>query len=193
VWRNSPSRGLWFRVAVTSTTPSAITGRGHLDQTTCQEQLSLGYSRSIAAAAGCALERREIDMFSIDVTFHHNNPKKGWSPRQLEAQLKCTTQDVVKKDHVAWKLERQSYERLISTQVIVPSVLIVLVVPKNMDDWLLQSPNRLSMAGEAYWVNLRGEPAIDSGSKVVHLPRTQVFGVQPLLDMLERIGNGGVP
>lgn len=173
-----------------------ITGRGHLDQTTCQEQLSLAYSRTIAAAAGCALEQRAIDMFSVDVTFHHADPKAGWAPGQLEAQLKCTTQqDVVQKNHVSWSLGRQAYERLSSDKVIVPAVLIVLVVPADMDDWLLQSPNRLLLSGEAYWVSLRGAPSIASASKskVVHLPRSQVFGVQPLLDIMGRIGQGGLP
>ncbi len=155
--------------------------------------MTLAYSRAIASAAGCALEQRTIDMFSIDVTFHHNNPDTGWSPRQLEAQLKCTTQGVVGEEHATWQLKRQAYNRLCSEQVVVPAVLIVLVVPSDMDEWLLQSPNAMLMTGEAYWASIRGEESVDADSKVVHLPRGQVFGVQALLDILERIGNGGLP
>jgi hypothetical protein len=184
---------LCFCVAVTASSPVPITGRGHLDQTTCQEELSRAYCRAIASAAGCAMENRDVDMYSIDVTFHHADRKHGWSPKQLEAQLKCTTQDVVREDHVAWQLNRQTYDRLRSTKVSVPSVLIVLVVPAAMDDWLLQSPNQLALAGEAYWLSLRGAPSINTATKVVHLPRKQVFGVQPLLDILDRIGQGGYP
>jgi len=153
----------------------------------------LGYSRAIAAAAGCALEHRTIDMYSVDVTFHHADPRASWAPGQLEAQLKCTTQDVVGDDHVTWSLGRQTYDRLRSDKVVVPSVLIVLVVPGDMDDWLLQSPNQLSITAEAYWMSLRGAPGIDTASKVVHVPRTQTFGVQPLLDIMDRIGQRGLP
>jgi len=112
---------------------------------------------------------------------------------QLEAQLKCTTQDKVNGDHVAWQLGRQAYDRLSSEKVLVPAVLIVLTVPPAMDDWLLQSPAQLLLSGEAYWVSLRGAPSIDTESKVVHLPRSQVFGVQPLLDIMDRLGQGGLP
>ena len=153
----------------------------------------MAYCRAVAAAAGCAFEERRIDMYSIDATFHHADYRVGWSPKQLEAQLKCTTQDVVRGDHVAWQLDRQAYDRLSTDKVSAAAVLIVLVVPEGMDEWLVQSPAQLLLAGEAYWVSLRGAPSTDTDSKVVHLPRSQVFGVQPLLDMLERIGQGGYP
>lgn len=139
------------------------------------------------------MEERSIDMYSIDVTFHHADPTRAWAPGQLEVQLKCTSQDIVRDDHVPWSLGRQAYDRLRSERVVVPSVLVVLVVPGDMDDWLLQSANQLTMSGEAYWASLRGAPSIDTGSKTVHLPRSQVFGVQPLLDIMERIGQGGLP
>jgi len=177
---------------VPGSTAVPIVGRGHLDQTACQEQLSFAYCRAVAAAAGCSFEPRDVDMYSVDATFHHSG-KLDWSPKQLEAQLKCTTQDVVKDDHVAWQLDRQAYDRLSSAKVSVPAVLIVLTLPPKMDDWLVQSPAQLLLAGEAYWMSLRGAPSIESASKVVHLPRTQVFGVQPLLDIMDRIGQGGLP
>ncbi len=100
---------------------------------------------------------------------------------------------MVGEEHATWQLKRQAYNRLCSEQVVVPAVLIVLVVPSDMDEWLLQSPNAMLMTGEAYWASIRGEESVDADSKVVHLPRGQVFGVQALLDILERIGNGGLP
>lgn len=154
--------------------------------------MSLAYCHAIAAAAGCSFEPRDVDMYSVDATFHHSG-KLAWSPKQLEIQLKCTTQDVVKDDHITWQLDRQAYNRLSAEKVSVPAVLIVLTLPAEMDAWLVQSPAQLLLAGEAYWVSLRGAPSIETASKVVHLPRSQVFGVQPLLDIMDRIGQGGLP
>jgi hypothetical protein len=139
------------------------------------------------------MEERSVDMYSVDVTFHHANPRLSWAPGQLEAQLKCTTQDSGTGPHLPWTLKRQAYDRLRSDLVTVPAVLIVLVVPNDMDQWLLQSPKRLLVTGEAYWLSLRGAPSIGTATKVVHLPRTQVFGVQPLLDIMGRITQGQLP
>lgn len=174
------------------TTP--IVGRGHLHQTTCQEQISLAYGRAVASAAGCAFEGREIDHYGVDATFHHATLDEGFDPKQIEAQFKCTTQDVFGRDFLTFGgLKRQHYQRLTSEKVQVPRILVVMVVPKHMDAWLVQSEANLLVTGCAYWVSLRGGPDVISQTTTVKVPRDNVFGPQPLLDMMQRVAEGGLP
>lgn len=182
--------GLCFSVGVT--TP--IVGRGHLHKTTCQEQISLAYGRAVASAAGCAFEGREIDHYGVDATFHHATLDVGFDPKQIEAQFKCTTQDVLGKDDLTFSgLKQQHYQRLTSTKVQVPRILVVMVVPKDMDAWLVQSQASLLVAGCAYWVSLRGGPDVTTRTTTVKVPRANVFGPQPLLNMMQRVAGGGLP
>ncbi|HYO58726.1 hypothetical protein [Archangium sp.] len=45
----------------------------------------------------------------------------------------------------------------------------------------------------AYWLSMAGLPPITSESKVVHLPRTNVFSPEQLRSMMERVSRGEPP
>ncbi len=68
----------------------------------------------------------------------------------------------------------------------MPRILVVMVVPKDMDAWLVQSQANLLVTGCAYWVSLRGGPDVSTQTTTVKVPRDNVFGPQSLLDMMQR-------
>jgi len=174
-----------------------VSERGHLHQTACQEQLSLAYGQAVAAAAGCAFERRGVDHYGVDGSFHHataSNDDFDFDPKQVEAQLKCTTQNHLGEVTLAYPgLKKQHYNRLRTPKVNTPRILIVMLVPPDVEDWLLQSETDLVVTGCAYWVSLRDQDPISTATTTVHLPRANVFGVESLLDMMQRVGEGGLP
>jgi hypothetical protein len=76
----------------------------------------------------------------------------------------------------------------------VKRILVVVLVPDDMNDWLRHSEPDLVMRRCGYWLSLRGMPATDNAEgKTVHLLRAQLFTVQSLQGMMDRIGQGGLP
>jgi hypothetical protein len=90
-------------------------------------------------------------------------------------------------------LKKQHYDALRDPHTFNKQILVVLLVPRNLDEWLTQTEEQAVMRRSAYWVNLQGEPPIPSDEKTVVVPRANVFNAEQLLDILGRIGNGGAP
>jgi len=78
--------------------------------------------------------------------------------------------------------------------VLIPRILIVVLVPNDLTDWLNHSEQELAMRYCGYWISLRGEPATGNTATVtVHLPRTSQFTVAELQSIIQRIGNEQFP
>ena len=111
------------------------------------------------------------------------------SPR-LDIQLKCTEQDFLRPDGVHFPLKRKNYDDLRAAEFMVPKVLVVLMVPDKLADWITGTPEeRLSLHRFAWWMNLAGadeKPDVDTPTVV--LPRGQLFHVDALRDMLTKVG-----
>jgi len=96
--------------------------------------------------------------------------------------------------HLAYPLKIKNYDDLRPTNLAVPRILIVVLIPAEIEDWTSQSEAALELRRCAYWMSLRGEPGVtNETTKTVHVPRTQVFGSDALTAILDRIADGGVP
>ncbi len=166
---------------------------GHLFDHQCREQLSVAYVHAVTTAARCALEEIKVDYQTVDATINQTAPHQFYDKSKLDVQLKCTSRDILKSDHVAYSLEEKYYDELRSTRRYNPIILIVLIVPPTLEEWLVQEEEGLRLHRAAYWMSLRGEPEIDRRSTTVHIPRSNIFNVEQLLDIMTRIGNGGMP
>ena len=72
-----------------------------------------------------------------------------------------------------------------------PLLLIILLVPEKVEDWLQQSETELCLKRCAYWVSLRGQPESNNQTTVtVYIPRTNIFSVDALQTLMQRIANG---
>lgn len=114
------------------------------------------------------------------------------SPR-LELQLKCTSRDVVEENFLRYPLKLKNYnDSRIST--LVPRILVVVLVPDNLADWLHQREEELCLRCCGYWVSLREMSETQNSSTVtVELPRLNRFTVEALQSILQRISFGGFP
>jgi hypothetical protein len=66
----------------------------------------------------------------------------------------------------------------------VPRILVVVLVPENLVDWLVQSEDELSMRHCGYWVSLRGQPeTVNATTVTVELPRSNQFTVEAVVSM----------
>lgn len=116
---------------------------------------------------------------------------------QIDVQLKCTSQDFMADDGLHFPLEAKYFNSLANPRRYNPVILVVVHVPYNPSEWISypndDSESGLTLTRSAYWVNLAGQSTTNSSTKTVVLPKENVFGVESLLQMLARVGNGGRP
>lgn len=158
-----------------------------------KEEFSRAYVRAVAAACGFAVAEPSVDDDSVDITLRARGPRGTVRSPMVDAQLKCTAQDVFRETTLALRVKRKNYDDLRATDVMVPRILIVVVVPEALDAWLEATEDALVLRRCGYWVSMRGAVAIEDDSRTVSIPRSQVFDRAALGDMMDRIGAGGLP
>lgn len=146
--------------------------------TEIQEAFSEAYVRAVAASAECIVEKRHYDADGVDLSILA--PNLPGSP-SLYVQLKSTGQSSASSNpqYIRQRLRRKHYDDLRKTNVTCDHVLVVVLVPPDIGDWIDQSESRLAMRRCGYWASLAGKPPLPPGQKstTVYLPRTQSFTV----------------
>jgi hypothetical protein len=155
-----------------------------------KEQFSIAYVRAVAAAARINIYRMEVDEDSIDIGFSVRSVAGQSQPPRLDGQLKCVTELTLDGDDFRYPLKVKNYNELVGEHYI-PKILIVVLVPPAVHDWLSQDQEALVLRRCGYWVSLRQLPSSANVSNVtVEIPRQQVFSVAALQQMLQP---GGAP
>jgi hypothetical protein len=165
-----------------------------MDLSQRKELFSNAYLRAVAAVAGFALAKPEVDDDSIDWIIAARGAGSLLRRPRVEVQLKCTAQDLRQEEHLHFPLDIKNYNDLRETNLLVPRILIVVLVPEQLEDWLIQSETEMALRHCGYWVSLRGRAATSNRETVtVLVPRSQMLTPEALRGILERIGSGGVP
>jgi len=137
-----------------------------------KEQFSIAYARAVAAAAGYKIYREEVDDESVDIGVARSGGSGTVRSPHCDIQLKCTSQNVLTGTSVQFALPLKNYNDLRATDLHVPRILVVLLVPDSVSDWLTQDEQSLCLYRCAYWQTLRGEPPtanITSVTVVIYL------------------------
>lgn len=86
------------------------------------------------------------------------------------------------------------YDDLRKEVLQCPRILVVLFLPKEAERWLSLDHERLALRKCAYWVSLRGAPAVDTNTGVtVKLPKAQMFDPAALTDLAVRFSRRDYP
>jgi hypothetical protein len=160
-----------------------------------QEDLSLAYLRAVVAKLGMTYDTPIRD-FGIDGTISRISRKNGRlvpSGIRLDVQLKSSTNAAVGSDHVSYELDVRAYEILRDDTAEIPRVLVLLILPRDEREWIDQDEDRLIMRKCAYWMSLRGYPETPNDKSVtIRIPRRNLFSVQNLQDIMDKINQGGM-
>jgi hypothetical protein len=149
------------------------------------EQFSRAYVYAVAAVAGANVLRWDIDDDSIDIGFGWKKARRA----RLEAQLKCTAARTPDNGCVKLPISMKNYDDLRADDVVVPRILVVLVVPEPVADWLDQTPERLLIRRCAWWRSLAGLPDVENETKItIDIPTSNVFSPDALTRLLEDAG-----
>lgn len=165
-----------------------------LPMTTKKEQFSLAYVHMVASAAGCSIKDHRTDLDGVDITLASSAEYEVFYCPQFELQLKCTSQRrVLSEEHVTWQMKAGPFRRLTHPKRHIPAFLGILFVPRESDGWLDQDEERLLIDSRMYWEAAQNLGSIEEAqeSKIVHLPRCNLFDVEQLVGIMKAIGDGG--
>lgn len=173
---------------------NALLGPVDHAETWRMEQFSRAYVTAVAAGAACSILRPEVDDDSIDLVLMRKTTGGQVRSPRLDVQLKATAADCVGAEAVRFQLGIKNYNELQPTNFLIPRILIVVVMPPDIADWVDHDELRLVLRKCGYWISLRDYPATDNRSSItLAIPRGQVFSVQSLDDMFCRLAAGGMP
>ncbi len=159
-----------------------------------KEQFSVAYTRAVIATAGFKVYREDVDDDSVDIGVARRGGNGTVRSPHCDIQLKCTSQHVLKETDIHFPLPLKNYDDLRATDLHVPRILVIMLVPEPVSEWLEQDETALRLHRCAYWRSLRGEPETNNSTSVtISVPCGNIFGVAALEDIMNRIGQGDQP
>jgi hypothetical protein len=159
------------------------------------EVLQVGYLHAVAAAARCQLSQPQPDR-GLDWTITHEAASHVHdSEALLKVQLKSTYQRLPVSDETSFpfQLANEHLAKLARSPVTIPRILIVMIVPRDIRDWVFSRPTEMLVRHQAYWVNLEGVQPTGTKKTTVRVHTDHVFDDIALCKVMELIGQGGVP
>lgn len=161
-----------------------------------KEHFSYAYARAVAATAAIGVATPEVDDDSVDLILSKKGGGTVFRSPRLEIQVKCADQTTLQitPTNIHFPLKLKNYDELRSTDLLVPRILLVVLVPNILTDWLNWTSQELALRRAGYWLSLRGMPATTNTTNVtVHVPLANEFSVTQLNAIIHRIGNGTNP
>lgn len=159
-----------------------------------KEQFSNTYLQAITSVAGYSLYKPFVDNDSVDWGIAAKGGEGIVQAPRLELQLKSTSRDVLDDKVIRFPLKLKNYNDLILTGYAIPRILVVVIIPENLTDWLKESEEELCLRHCGYWVSLRGMPPTTNTTNVtVTIPRINQFTVAALQSIVLRISQGVKP
>jgi len=161
-----------------------------------KEGLSRAYILAVAHRAGFNCSLREFD-YGIDGTFHDVKvigKRRVETGFNIDFQAKASQNCAVSTAGVTYVLSAKNQRDLVETEVGTPRILIVLALPKDSNDWLQTSTDKLVLQRCAWWLSLRGHPPTQNDTaSTIKIPLNQSFDVAALTAMMNRVKRGELP
>ncbi len=158
-----------------------------MDDNTKKEEFSYAYVKLLASVSGFIVTdaNRALDNAGIDITIRAPGIIKGIFSPGIDAQVKCTSQDVVKDTFIKYPLPVKNYRRLIGKSA-VSQILIIVVVPKDLSNVINILQNETFVKSCAYWTSLKGRQDTSNDETItIEIPKENVLTSQVLKDQIE--------
>ena len=146
----------------------------------------MSYIDAVASQAGYQVVEPRVDRDSVDGILIADF---GRRPR-IEFQAKATELDIVRGGNLHYPLPVKNYHDL-RVETLSPRILIVVLVPKDTEQWVNQTEEELCLRRCAYWTSLEGRPDTDNTESVtVNLPTANMFSSKQLTDLMQKAERG---
>jgi hypothetical protein len=165
-----------------------------MDVSQRQEQFSKAYVQAVAATAGYSCTTPVVDDDSVDVTIASKSSKGTIRSPRVEAQIKSWTTPLTVGEEWRYPLKIKNYDDLRVENVLVPRILVLVLVPADLDEWVELSHDETMIRNCGYWASLRGMgPTMNEATVTVPVPRAQQLTVAAVESIMDRVGAGGLP
>lgn len=160
---------------------------------TTKEALGQAYVHAVVAKAGYNIASSEKD-FGLDGTIKDIAVRNGRYHETgfgIEYQLKSSCNVTFEGDQIVYDLEGKNYNDLATWEGTNPGILILFVMPKAEEEWLICSQVKMEIRQCAWWCCLEGQPPTDNGStKRIRVPQSQVFSPEALETLMQKVRGG---
>lgn len=165
-----------------------------MDLNAQKEQFSRAYVQAVAAVAGFAWSEPSVDDDSIDLTLSDRGGGGTIRSPKLDIQLKCHAHAALTEPSFSYAVKIKNYDDLRDDSVMVPRIMVVVLVPDLLADWMNHAEAELALRRCGYWISIRGQPPTTNTTTVsVTINRTSVFNANGLTQIMQRIRTGGLP
>jgi hypothetical protein len=170
-----------------------------LPENDIKEGLSRAYLKAICNHAGYSIGVDEKD-FGIDLTIKDIEKRPSGrtfsSGVDLNIQIKSTCRWRESSDgkFITYDLKNKNYNDLaIRINNATKRILVVLLLPKEKENWINQDVESLMIKKCAYWYYLGGQPTVEDNDSTtaIKIPKSQVFSIEELGRIMTQIKNGG--
>jgi hypothetical protein len=159
-----------------------------------KEEFSYAYLHAVAAAAGVAVTRWHVDDDSIDSTLAFRGAGGTVRSPKLDVQLKATSVPKYVDDCITFRLKIKNYDDLIATDLMVPKILLLFVLPKQRDAWITIREQSSLLRHCGYWRSLRGEPkVVNTANVTVRIQSSDLFTPTTLSSIMQRLMDRELP
>jgi hypothetical protein len=163
-----------------------------MDPNQQKEEFNYAYLSALAAHVGINRGDLRVDNDSVDVLFQSVGYRgRRFRNPQIQIQLKCTSQNLVRDGVIKFPLPRKNYDDLRGDDVITPRYLAVLLVPADTAQWIVHNDGHIALYNNCYWVSLRDYgPTDNERSVTVDVPLEQRLTGDTLLNMMDLASEG---
>lgn len=152
-----------------------------------KELFSFAYISAVAAISGCQVIHPRLDHNSVDGMLRSSEGRQA----QIDFQAKATSRDVLRGENIRFPLPMKNYKDLRDDDTMIPRILIVVLMPREPERWLTQTPDELCLRHCGYWLSLEGRPEVpNEATTTVSIPTSNIFDSSHLRDLMTKAGNG---
>lgn len=158
-----------------------------------KESIGQAYVRAVVAKAGFNIAVSEHD-YGVDGLIKDVANRGG---RHFETgfginfQLKSSVDVILEDDFVVYDLESKNYNDLVFETGMLPNILVLLVMPRDEQQWVSVGRDQLSIRHCAWWCSLAGlDPTENTETKRIKIPISQVFNPENLTDLMSKVKGG---
>lgn len=165
------------------------------------ESISRAYIQAIAGVAGLNLSirinEREFD-YGMDGTFHSitiRNRRRVEAGFPLDFQLKASKNWSCNNKFIYYDLEVKTFNDLVNRNSIngaVPSILILLCLPPNIDEWVETDEDKLLLRKCCYWKLIKGKQTRNNKTIRVTISRKQRLTSESLVELIDKVKLGAL-
>jgi len=161
-----------------------------MDENACKEEFSYAYIKAIAAATGCTVldSTRSLDNAGIDLSIKSPGIIDEMPNPGIDVQVKCTSRDILRKDEIRFSLPIKNYNELRKPGRLIPLILVVVLVPREIDRWITFSEEETMLRAKAYWISLKNRESVKNTKSItVSIPGENLLTVESLKEILKQV------